>query len=245
MYDELAALYDLFIDWPNRLQNELPLLERLGAGVPGHHLVDVACGTGRHALAWAERGCRVTGCDASAEMIGRARGADTERRVEWRVATMTDLPQGLLADTLVCIGTSLPHVAEPEEYRTALREFARCTRPDGQVVVHSRNLPRILATGDRFTEPLVRQTPEGTVLFWRFYDLLPPHHIDFHLVIFRQQESGWTRTMLTSRLCVISAEELCALAREVGFTDARCCGHLDEREYDRNTSPDLVLIAKR
>ena len=55
-YDALSVDYDLFVDWPARLAYELPLLEehlrRLGART----VLDVACGTGQHAIALARAG---------------------------------------------------------------------------------------------------------------------------------------------------------------------------------------------
>ncbi|MFQ3669380.1 MAG: class I SAM-dependent methyltransferase [Fimbriimonadaceae bacterium] len=40
---------------------------------PGQHLVDIGCGTGRHAVEFARRGFRVTGVDLSAGMLDQAR----------------------------------------------------------------------------------------------------------------------------------------------------------------------------
>lgn len=244
MYDDLAALYDLFVDWPSRLKNELPLLERLGVGLPGQRIVDAACGTGQHARAWADRGAHVVAIDASAEMIGRARRDDLAGRVDWRVGDFAGVPADGTADALVCIGTSLPHVPSRDGYRAALAAFARSVRPGGRVIVQGRNLPRTLATGERFLPPLARTTAEGTVLFWRFYDLLPPEHVDFHLAVFRERPPGWTHHVLTSRLCVIAAEDLAAAAAAAGLTSVRTCGHLDGRPYEL-ASPDLVLVAER
>ena len=243
MYDDLASLYDVFVDWPKRLAGELPHLNRLGVGKPGLSILDVACGTGRHALAWADQGCRVTACDESVEMVERAKSSDTEGTVDWRAAGMLSLPSDVCSDVIVCLGTSLPHVSTREDYGEALAEFPRHTHPGGRVVVHSRPLGRVLATGDRFMEPLARTTPEGTVLFWRFYDLIPPDHLDFHMVIMREQDGSWTHKVLTSRLCAISDGELLRFAADAGFPRARCCGHLDDRDYVADESPDIVLIA--
>lgn len=52
---------------------------------PGGRILDVGCGTGRHAIELAKRGYAVTGIDLSAEMLARAADAAKSARVnvEW------------------------------------------------------------------------------------------------------------------------------------------------------------------
>jgi SAM-dependent methyltransferase len=46
--------------------------------VPGSHMLDLACGKGRHALALHQRGFKVTGIDLSEENISQAKKFETE-----------------------------------------------------------------------------------------------------------------------------------------------------------------------
>ncbi len=54
------------------------------AGAPGGKLLDVACGTGRHALAFADLGYEVTATDINDELLdaGRAAAGDRVRFVQ-------------------------------------------------------------------------------------------------------------------------------------------------------------------
>ena len=73
-YDALASGYDtLTRDYA--YDRWLPALEQLAHdhGLAGHRVLDVACGTGESFLPLRARGYEVTGCDISAEMLGRAR----------------------------------------------------------------------------------------------------------------------------------------------------------------------------
>ena len=49
------------------------------AGAPGGKLLDVACGTGRHALAFADLGYEVTGTDVNEELLEVGRDAAGDR----------------------------------------------------------------------------------------------------------------------------------------------------------------------
>ena len=60
------------------------------ADLPPGRAVDLAAGTGRHALALAARGWRVTAVDFSAVGIAQGRAADVEGQVEWVVSDVAD-----------------------------------------------------------------------------------------------------------------------------------------------------------
>lgn len=71
-----SAYYDLLYrekDYAAEAQFIASLLERHAAGPPPLRVLDVACGTGRHALELWRLGIRVDGCDQSAGMLERAR----------------------------------------------------------------------------------------------------------------------------------------------------------------------------
>ncbi len=104
-FDTLADRYDAeFTQRPlGRLLRE-PVRRRLAeAFAPGHHVLDLGCGTGEDAVWLAERAVRVTAVDASAAMLRvaeeKVRRSGTADRVTLR---HTDLARG-----------ALPSVGEP------------------------------------------------------------------------------------------------------------------------------------
>ena len=73
LYDALSDDYDRFVDWENRLAYEMPFIERTLREAGVCQVIDVACGTGMHAIELARRGYKVVGADLSVPMIERAR----------------------------------------------------------------------------------------------------------------------------------------------------------------------------
>jgi len=73
LYDALSDDYDCFVNWENRLAYEMPFIERTLREADARRVLDVACGTGMHAIELAQRGYEVVGADLSAPMIERAR----------------------------------------------------------------------------------------------------------------------------------------------------------------------------
>ena len=58
LYDQFAAGYDLMTDWEARLRSEAGFLRQLFERFQVRSVLDAACGTGQHAMAFARWGWR-------------------------------------------------------------------------------------------------------------------------------------------------------------------------------------------
>lgn len=121
-----------------------PLLE----GILHPRVLDMACGTGSQALAWAERGARVTGIDFDRALLelGRGRAAEPDH-VARRAAAGGPLPQWVCGDArrlpfphgrfdVVFCNSLLEHVPA---WRPVLAEIGRVLAPGGVAVVYTTN----------------------------------------------------------------------------------------------------------
>ncbi len=96
----------------------------------GGQVLDFGCGTGEIANALNEQGWQVVGCDASEEMLRRAREFPS---IEWRRVELSDgdaLPFGAGAFDAVVASSVLEYADVPEH---VLTEFARITKPGGHL----------------------------------------------------------------------------------------------------------------
>ncbi|MFQ5401079.1 MAG: class I SAM-dependent methyltransferase [Anaerolineae bacterium] len=108
-------------------------LSQWGIGRPEQQLVDLGTGTGTLARGFAQRGCRVTGVDTSAQMLAEAKRLDEQAgiSVDYRVggAENTGLPANC-AD-VVTAGQCWHWF----DRTAAAREVARILRPEGWLVI--------------------------------------------------------------------------------------------------------------
>ncbi|RYG75598.1 class I SAM-dependent methyltransferase [bacterium] len=84
----------------------------------GASLLDVGCGTGRHARELSRRGYRVVGIDLSPKMIEVARRLDGEGKVEFLVGDARDSDLGRTFDAALCLcegGVGLLNTGESAE----------------------------------------------------------------------------------------------------------------------------------
>ncbi len=122
-------------------------------------LLDVGCGAGLAAEAFARMGHRVTGIDAAGGPIevARAHAAAGGLAIDYRQAETTDLTGPYDAVTALEV---IEHVADPADF---LRELARLARPGGVVVLSTINrTARSLVVAKWGAEYLLRMLPTGT-----------------------------------------------------------------------------------
>ena len=272
MYDDFSADYDRFMNWPARLAAEMPFIEGQLQAIGARRVLDVACGTGMHAVALAQRGYSVTGADFSIGMVERARanaataapvlsgvaGGEVRFEVagfgELALAFGSSTPSAASSvrrsltgfDGLLCLGNSLPHLLTPADLRTALEDFAACLRPGGLLLIQNRNFDAVLARRERWMEPQPCQEGEVECLFLRFYDFEPDGTLTFNLVTLRREASdAWGQQVASTRLRPLLQGDLRAVLAEAGFREIACYGDMQGAPFDPTSSPNLVMTARK
>lgn len=149
-YDRWSELYDL------EFNPLVALDERFFPSLIGHAaglaVLDLGCGTGRHALRLAGAGANVTAIDASPGMLAKARvkpGAARVRFIEHDLAGRLPLPDHAF-DLVVC-ALVLDHVADLPSFFSECRRMAR----PGAKLLYSVMHPAMMLLGvqARFTDP--------------------------------------------------------------------------------------------
>jgi len=242
-YDRLADLFDVMTDWRSRLAFELPFLQQTLNGHAAHSVLDVACGTGGHAIALAQAGYRATGADVSPAMIARARehAAQAGVSVPFVVSDFARLaleaPE--MFDAVLCLGNSLPHLLSLAALQQAVQQMRQRLRPGGVLIVHNLNYDQRLKTQPRF----FAANGSADNLVWRFADY-GAEFITFHTALFKRRNDAWTVRVNSTLQRPLLAVELDEAARLAGFVNLRHFGALDGSPFDLERSGDLVLVAE-
>lgn len=230
-------LYSSIHRWYDEIFPVDPGTVRFLAGLagPGEAVLDLACGTGGHALELARLGHPVTGLDLDGGMIARARekaaaqaGGAPARFLAGDMREVERLcpgPYGLV----FCVGNSLVHLADEGEVGRFLESCRRVLRPGGRLAVQILHYDRILRL--RVTELPELRSASGAVRFTRRYERGPAPQPG------RGAERLWFITELAVRegeevrrvpgrvpLLALPAATLGALAEGAGFRDVRLFG---------------------
>jgi SAM-dependent methyltransferase len=245
IFQHLTDIYEATIDWPKRLAGEEPFYRRWFAEAEVQRVVDVACGTGRHAAMFHAWGLRVEGADLSAKMIERARAVfGAPEGLRWAVRGF-DAPAGPPGsfDAAVCVGNSLALASDAATVRRAIGQMFAAVRPRGLVVVQVLNLLR-LADGPCLWQKCLRRTlPAGDVLVLKGVHRSGTRGF-VDLVVMRP-EGGEPLFHESVPLLGIEAAELEEAARRAGASDVRLFGDYHDQPYRPAESVDLVLVARK
>lgn len=149
-YDRWSALYDG--EGNPLLPLEEPQVTAALGDLRDVSLLDVGCGTGRHAVRCAAAGARVTAVDFSSGMLDKARakaGAQAVRFVEHDLLQPLPFADAQFDRAMCCL--VLDHIPSPVDL---LREIRRALRPGGRLIVSVMH-PALLLRGvqARFTQP--------------------------------------------------------------------------------------------
>lgn len=248
-FDELAEAYEAMIDWPRRLENELPLYRWLLAHYTVHRVLDAACGTAQHARMLASMGIDVEAADISQGMLDRAAQTPTPAPPAGKLRLVrrgfTDsIPSPGSFDLVMCVGNSLPLAGQRPLVAAAIANLFSAVRPGGTLLIQILNLWRL---------------PDGPVQWskCKLANLASGRHL---LIkgIHRVADRGLVDLLIT-RLdgdhailrsdCVsfpgLTADELRTSALAAGAGTVTFFGDYARNPYDPHTSQDLIMLAER
>lgn len=209
----------------------------LAGAQPGDAVLDAGCGVGRHALALARVGYRVTGVDHASTLLEAARAAAAA--APWPRFVQASYNVLPFADAsfaaVLSLGSSLGYLGEAGD-RAALSEFHRVLAADGRLVIetiHRDQVERLMAEHEE------RRLPGGATLRLR-------RRFDRGVaVLHEEQELTDGSARLPARayeMRLYRPSELARLLRDADFASVAYHGPLLPART--GSSHGLVLVAR-
>jgi SAM-dependent methyltransferase len=225
-YDSLADTYHaLYPDWHSEIRTQGQALHTLLMSLRTSliDIADVACGIGTQMIGLARYGHRVIGLDISARAVQRARRECASANVSARlaVADMRTLPLAdSCVDAVVCADNALPHLVTDSDVRTALAEMVRILRPNGIVLVTTRDYDRIVADPPSSTLPQVYVSRDDRIISFQLWawregtDIYDLEHFQVHETA---NYGAFTTQRRTATYRAYTRRALTGLASSVGL----------------------------
>lgn len=241
-YDALARYYELeYADYFTDIDFYLNLLRRTGGP-----FLDLACGTGRVALAVADAGYEAVGVDMSEPMlaIGRRKAG---KRVELLKGDMRDFDIGRQFPLVAVTLNSFMHLIDVEDQLAALECVAAHLAPGGRAVVSTIN-PYSVSLHDieaKLIHEVTKWDPDAeswvTKLSARDVDTVEQVE---HVTYFYDEVKGGNvqRLVTTLDFRYTYRYELELLMRQSGLDPIAVYGTYDLDSYEI-TSPALIVVA--
>jgi SAM-dependent methyltransferase len=207
---------------------------------PGDRLLDIPCGTGRHAAVFADYGIEVTGIDINEECLKLAVMACRGKKVALEQADMRKLGRHHRGyDAVVNLFTSFGYFATDQKNERVLKLLISALRPGGQIAINTANRDFVLKnlpTGEW------REEGRKLILEARRYDAVT-HYREAKLVIV-DRKSAKARTYYY-RVRLYSKQEMINLMKRCGLCDIRVFGNFDGHVFNRFQSSLPIYIGRK
>lgn len=221
-------------------RQEVDFIESALALADGAAVLDLACGFGRHAIALAGRGYRVTGVDFNPRYLEIAAEEARRRSVEarWVPGDMRELSFDAEFQGVYSYFTSFGYFSDAENERVIAR-VARALAPGGRFLIDLANRDWIL------THPQHRtwtQRDDGALLMEEVSLDLPTSRVTTRQMLIEPQ--GGSRVVKEFELRAYTCAELAALFARHGLRVHAVWGGPDRAPHSTE-SRRLVMLAER
>lgn len=213
------------------------LIQALGLA-RGERLLDVPCGTGRHARVFARVGVRVTGVDLNPMLIRIARRDSKKLKVRYTVGDMQKLSthRGRF-DAVVNLYTSFGYFADERKNASVLRGMVAALRPGGRLAIHLVDRDWLLKD---LKPKLVTNRHGVRTTETRVYDPRTKR-IESHSAIF-DREMGKTREY-SHQTRLYSKPEMVRMLKNAGLSRIQIYGDTDGSLYKKGESTHPIYVA--
>lgn len=207
---------------------------------PGAHVLDVGCGRGRHAMAFAERGFDVTGVDLAqrALEIARQSAADRGHTIRFAQGDMRDVYAPAAFDLVVNLFTAFGYFTEHAEHLRVVSALRAAAKPHGWIVQDFMNADLVRRTfipeDERMIEDVhvhqKRHVEPGNDSFDRIFK---------QITLTRNGEAH----TFTESVALIDLDGFRTLYEEAGLSLQHVFGSYDGASYGPD-SPRLILFSR-
>jgi SAM-dependent methyltransferase len=200
------------------------------------HICDLCCGMGRHALALAEGGFRVTGMDLSEILLEEARRHDKQGKVIWRQGDMRNIPLEESFDAVINVFTSFGYFDRDEENGAVLEGIGRILKDDGYFIIDYLNPGHV-------TRHLVLKSVrrEGNLSI-KEKRVIENGFVRKRITI---MEPGRPNRSYIEQVKLYGLSDFRELMTGTGLTIERVYGNYDGSAYVEDKSPRLILVGKK
>lgn len=226
-----------------------PVIDQILAAAPSSRVLDLGCGDGRHARAFAQQGCDVVAIDASEDVLEQARAEGVPERVEFQLGDMGAVERLVRGHfgAAFCLGNTLPYLLSPESLSRMLIGLRRRLLPGAPFLLQILNYDRI-PVGEKHALPLeMVEDPDGDLIVVRFMEARDDGIVTHAKSTLRYRPAQDPMMEVVdsqiNQLRGWKKEELEIMLDVARFSPREMFGDMKGTPYSPHESPELVMVA--
>jgi len=216
VFDAYARYYDLVNrdkDYLGEARYVAALIERYGPGPCA--LLDIGCGTGRHAELLADEGYDVVGLDRAEAMVERARARRPD--LVFHTGDIGDFKLERRFGAVSALFHVFSYLTEEAQLRAALENIRAHLEPCGLLIFDCWHGPAVV---HQQPEVRIRRIADGDTRVVRIAEPKPfpeSNRVDVHYQVFVREKGAWNEFSEVHPMRYLFRPELEALLSEFGF----------------------------
>ncbi|MFX1516138.1 MAG: class I SAM-dependent methyltransferase [Promethearchaeota archaeon] len=238
--------YDLLVDWKKRLSLEIPFLTEFLQKHPHiQTILEVGCGTGRHAeILHKNLGYQITGIDIEKTMIEEAK----KRLPGAEMLSHDFLDQKILKgrsfDAIISLGNSIGLMASKKNFGEIIIRFSQLLKkPGGLLIFHLLNTSK---ERHGWSTPRSIITLEGEFIFLRGFSTTRKFIHPEILTLYKPKNGDKWEMSSTGKANIprINQKEMTALLKKSDFTNIKVFGDYQRKLFNPSSSIDMIYVCE-
>lgn len=198
------------------------------------HVLDLACGKGRHSITLFTHGYNVLGVDLSEKSIDHAEKFANEH-LRFQVHDMREVIPGEQFEAVFNLFTSFGYFDSPDDNKRVLNSVHQMLKPNGILLIDFMNAAKVI---EGLVETETKKIEGITFNISRKYD-------GRHIFKYIDFDAGGKRHRYMERVQALKLSDFELLLSTCGFDLIRTFGNFDLSDFDESSSDRLILLSRK
>jgi ubiquinone/menaquinone biosynthesis C-methylase UbiE len=245
-FEYTPELYDLQVNWSQRLPKERDFFIRIIKGRNIKSVLDIGCGTGHHAQMFSEYVKDVTAVDPSEEMIEYARkNVVSSANIKLSVGDFENLERVTKKqfDFAVCLGNTIAILGNRRNVKVALKNTRRRLIKSGLAIFQFLNFEPKMIEKNRFYTPKIFKKDDKKYIFMKHFEYgKVKTRADFLIMQLDKNDNLENFHNHSTYLCTLRKNIFLKMAYNAGFKNIELLSTGGEEEFDKNKHISLYAL---
>jgi ubiquinone/menaquinone biosynthesis C-methylase UbiE len=245
-FDYTPELYDLQINWQERLSKEKIFFDKIFTQKKISNMLDIGCGTGRHAEFFSDYADSVTAMDPSTDMINYARKCVVKsskvKLIEGSFENLSTVVSQQF-DLIVCLGNTLPVLGNRRNVKLALKNTRKKLVAGGLAIFQFLNFEPKVMEKNRYYSPRIFNKDDKKYIFMKHFEFGKINtRADFLITQLDSLDKIENFVVHTSYFCTLRKNLFLKMAVNSGFKKIELLGTSGSGDFNKNTDISLYAL---
>jgi 2-polyprenyl-3-methyl-5-hydroxy-6-metoxy-1,4-benzoquinol methylase len=245
-FEYTPELYDLQMNWPQRLSKEKDFFEKIIKERKVKKILEIGGGIGRHAQMFSEMADSVTFMEPSEDMLQYAKANILKSgSVKAVNGGFEDLDRLVFENfgMITCLGNTLPILENRKNVKMALKQTSKKLTKGGIAIFQFLNFEPKIMEQNRFYAPRIFKKEDKKYIFLKHFESEKVKtRVDFMIIEMDPEDNIVNFHNRSTFLCTLRKNLFLKMAYNSGFKKVELLGTGGTEEFDKNRHISLYAL---